>query len=911
MNCHRLEGKALCLILALAMLMPAIPASRGVPAEEAVLRVAIKPLASTNPLTADSESMRVLGLIYDTATKVSPETGERLPYIAVGSANVSTNTHNMTWADCAVGNFGYSPKGLWEDPGKPEITVFYDFGGVRWHDGVQMGIRDILFSFHAQAYTQDQWLGHPLADKAGLSGSNYTDTRWLFIRNVWESEDGTRAALKFTLQKPYFNVFDSYFSAFILPYHIWAGEASNQTMNNTMIWCDPGYNSSDQYSWKLYFATKFSNPNPVGSGPFMWAGASGDKITLRAWAEHFYKPGSRYYSYGSGIASEPKIDAITLKPYMSEEQAVMDLEVDRIDLVAWDMASAVSRFAGSEDVGMESLRSVTLTQLAFNMRRRSFGYDRDYGSTSFADIDYGKPLRKALAHCIDSAALNGIVNMAVPDPAKLSAFGTWKNLTAPVYAFDPSAAMSILNNTGYLPTNPELPAGEGNWWLNPDGTQIGSLPTGAVELLVLEPALDPAMYQAGLMLANQMRAVGINTELAQTDPATLAARLDQRDFDMCIVRRELAPGERARPETLYYELFHTDMALNGPNFCGYGNASFDRNLEQAMVATDHMAELKSVQDSESSVAYDVPMCPLYHECSTEFYRADNFDGFVDDGSGSLLNSLSMTRVMKQQKAMLRARFMGLSMTGLSNSTRTVTVKVTDLNGKAMQGADLVLGASAGFLLNLTGKTDEYGMFSTNYTAPYVALVEAYSNSMAVKISVKSANLAGYRPALPVEFTITIFPERMRTLFIEALADPDTITARDGSGNPGFTHLNIRVRDGANMPVDGAVLRMKPGDMNITLSVSEVRTDQGGSAIITVYAAEVAGVAECNITINATKGGFWNASQIVELTVLPYVPGADEPGMPLTETLALPAIIIIGMLALAGTIYRLRKGRRRN
>lgn len=49
-----------------------------------MLRVAIKPLASTNPLTADSESMRVLGLIYDTATKVSPETGERLPYIAVG-----------------------------------------------------------------------------------------------------------------------------------------------------------------------------------------------------------------------------------------------------------------------------------------------------------------------------------------------------------------------------------------------------------------------------------------------------------------------------------------------------------------------------------------------------------------------------------------------------------------------------------------------------------------------------------------------------------------------------------------------------------------------------------------------------------------------------------------------------------
>ncbi len=900
--------RPVCIILALALLVPAVPQAQAGAAAETVFRAAIKPLASTNPLTADAASMNVLGLIYDTATKINPETGERVPYIAVGTANVSANPYNVTWADCSVGNFGYRPKGLWEDPGKPEITVFYDFGGVKWHDGEQMTARDIMFSFHAQAHFQDGWMGHPLADKAGLLGSNYTDSRWLHIQKVWESQDMSRAALKFTLQKPLFGVFDSYFSAPILPYHIWGGEASNQTMNNTMIWSDPGYNSSDQYSWKLYFATKFTNPNPVGSGPFIWAGNAGGRITLGAWQGHFYRPGSRYYVYESGIASEPMIDRIVLSPYLSEEAAIMDLEADWIDYIAWDLPGALARFGGSEEVAYESLRSETIVQVAFNMRRRPFGYDRDYSSVTFTDIDYGKPLRKALAHCADTTGMNSMANLATSYPPAV--FGLWKNLTAPAYAFDPSAAMSILNNTGYVPTDRSQPPGEGNWWLNPDGTRIGSMPDGAVKLLVPDSVTDLTMYQAGSMLANQMNAIGIKTELVPMNATALAERLDSREFDMCIVSQAVISGERARPDTYYYRLFHTDMTLYGPNICGYSNSSLDMKLQSAMSATDPAAHLKYVQDSESSIAYDVPMYPLYQISATEFYRADNFDGFVDDGSGSLLNALSMTSIVKQEKAMLRARFLGLPLTGQSNSTHTFSVKITDLSGNAMQGADVVLSASTGYLLNLTGRTDAHGQFSTNFTAPYVPLVESYTNSESVTLTVTSATLAGYRPAVSVTFTITIFPERLRTLLIRAAADPDTVTARDHSGNAGFTYLNIMVRDAANMPVDGAVLRLSTRDGNVTLGAAEARTDSGGSASVTVYAADVESLADCNITINATKGGFRNATANVTLTVLPYVEEADAAGGSAAERLMLPAVIGLSALALLGVVRRMRKGRRR-
>jgi len=678
-------------------------------------------------------------------------------------------------------------------------------------------------------------------------------------------------------------------------------------MNNTLIWCDAGFNSSDQYSWKQYFAEKFTNPNPVGSGPFVWAGRSGGRITLKAWEGHFYRPGSTYYTYNSGACAEPGIGTLALTEYLSEDRAIWDLENDLLDLIAWDQPSAITRFAGSEDVSYQCLEPTYFAQMAFNLRRRSFGYDRDYSSTIFTDTDYGKPLRKALAHCVDAASMNSLANLATSNPPL--AFASWKNLSAPAYAYDPSAAMSILNNTGYRQSNPGSALGADNRWLNPDGTEIGSLPDGSIELLVPESSEDLIMYQAGEVLAGQMRAIGLRTELVQLNSTALAQRLESRDFDMCVVGHWITPAERKRPETFYYTMLHSDMAMYGPNFCGYGNSSLDTILAHAMAATDRARHMRYVQDCESTMDYDVPLYTIFRASATEFYRADNFEGFADGGSGTLLNALTLANLAKQEKAILRSRFIGVPITWQSNSTKPVLVKVTDQDGRAVQGADVTLACSAGTLLNLNGRTNVYGQFSTDFTAPYVPVTEEYTNTMTVRLSVTSAILVGYRPAIRADFAITVFPERLRTMSIRAFADPDTVTARDSFGNPGFTLVSVTVRDGANMPVDGALLRLRPGDGNITLSAEETRTDEGGQAEFRVYASDVAGIAECNITINATKGGFRNASQEVALTVLPYEPGDAESGATMLERLALPIIMAACSFAVAGTVHILRRRRR--
>lgn len=233
---------------------------------EVVLRVATpEPVRTLNPLNAgDTWSWLVLQWIYDGAVLRDVTTGEILPYIAVGSANQSNELTTVDWSDCTVGNFGFNPNGTWEDEGKPEATIFYDFTGVRWHDGTQMTIRDVLFTYHVIAQMPD-WSASvdSLKDKGGRVGTNYPNDHMLNIKQVWKSADGLRAALKFTLQEPFADFATNTLSVFLLPYHIWGTPEGGQ-ITDTKIWIDPGYWPPAPDVWSPDKATSFDNPDPVG-----------------------------------------------------------------------------------------------------------------------------------------------------------------------------------------------------------------------------------------------------------------------------------------------------------------------------------------------------------------------------------------------------------------------------------------------------------------------------------------------------------------------------------------------------------------------------------------------------------------------------------------------------------------------
>jgi ABC-type transport system substrate-binding protein len=154
---------------------------------ELILRVAMQDdIKGLNPIiVTDVWSWNVLGYLFDGPINVNPATDELIPYIAVGSANISGKAES--WDDCDIGNFGYTPEDTWGASSTiGEAIIFYDFENVLWHDNHQMDIRDIMFSFH-MAGQIPEWSSsmNPLKDLGGRAGSNYSEKSWLHFYKVW------------------------------------------------------------------------------------------------------------------------------------------------------------------------------------------------------------------------------------------------------------------------------------------------------------------------------------------------------------------------------------------------------------------------------------------------------------------------------------------------------------------------------------------------------------------------------------------------------------------------------------------------------------------------------------------------------------------------------------------------------
>jgi parallel beta-helix repeat protein len=623
------------------------------------LRVAMQDdIKSLNPLVAtDTWSHMILDRIYDTPMNTNPRTDEIIPYIAVGSANYSHKTQGWTWDDCSIGNFGFNPKDTWTGNTKiGEAVIFYDFTNVKWHDGHQMDIRDIMFSMHMAGQVPD-WSSsmNVLKDLGGKAGSNYSTDSWLHVYKVYESPDKLQAALKFELQEPYAGFFRDTLDVTLFPEHIWAYKTSGQNVNGARIWCDPGYDINSPDSWKVLPAYEYQNNPPIGSGIFRFdywnIGISSKMSTFR---DHFWRSDYKYTDYvldeyGNTMAVQPSIDSVTFKIYKTADAAVLALKSSNVDYISWSIPpSYVSELSQEDGISIQESPENGFFYLAYNMRKTSFGY-KD-GDPMMGDI--GKPFRRAVANCIDK---NWIVtrllqNYGIAGEGPVSSLSPWYNKTIPRYAFDPDHGKNILADAGYKVKKTDgtivvgdaakAAAGDGNWWINPDGTNIGSSAGGKIEILTPEANYDPIRAQAGLMIAYQLRAVGIYAECVAMDYGTIVDRIENRDFDMYILGWTIGSD----PTDYLWSFFHSCNSDLGQNYPGYQNTSFDSVIDAARRSGDEDERKNLVHKAQSSICYDLPYDVLYYRTNIEAYRSDRFTGWEVDSTGSIFNMNSLIRI---------------------------------------------------------------------------------------------------------------------------------------------------------------------------------------------------------------------------------------------------------------------------
>lgn len=167
-------------------------------------------------------------------------------------------------------------------------------------------------------------------------------------------------------------------------------------------------------------------------------------------------------------------------------------------------------------------------------------------------------------------------------------------------------------------------------------------------------------------------------------------------------------------------------------------------------------------------------------------------------------------------------------------------------------------------------------------------------------------MEGYREASDISSIITVFPERKRSLFVQVSTIQDVITDRDHSGNPGFTYLRILAMDRNNIPVGGAHITLYSNESGLIMSDTEFRTDADGYATIKLTVPDIDNETECHVLINATKGGFYNASQNASILVVPYVPEPVEAKASILHTIGMPLAIILLLVSGFGAAYYIRR-----
>jgi ABC-type transport system substrate-binding protein len=628
---------------------------------------------------------------------------------------------------------------------------------------------------------------------------------------------------------------------------------SGQNVDNARIWCDPGYNASSEDSWKVAPAQSFENNPPIGSGIMKFEFWNKGQISkISTFRNHFYGNDYAYKQYIEANfpqekVKQPTIDGISYKIYKTAEAAVMALKCDDIDYIAWSIPpSLLHELAREPGIALYNSPDPGFFYLAYNMRNPSFGYNQSKSFPYAPEDDLGKPLRRAMAHCIDRDRIitRLLLNLGIAGAGPVNPLSEWHNHSVPRYAFDPLLAKQILADAGYgvrIGNSSALvygqaaidASGPNNWWVNPNGTNIGSGVGGKVEILTPEINYDPIRYQAGLMFAQQFRDIGIHAESVAWDFGIIADRMVQRTFDMYMLGWRLGSD----PTDYLWAFYHSSNAAVDQNYAGYQNRSFDEIIDRARMTGDMEMRKQLVFDAQAAICYDLPNDILYYRTNILLARTDRFTGWIER-DGEIFHRASIVNLRGPYLYKLNAKFEHATSAVYSNSTTPLTVAVTGDGGSPIGGVVVKLNASIGKLTVEGGQTNAGGMLFTSFTAPYVPPTEDnIRNGTLAFIQISSATWydPDYAPAPPRFILVTVFPEEARFLAVKLRADPDVIEDEDAGGTPGFAYVYIEVADQAGDPVPGAIINLTSRNQGLSVSPGETAADAEGKARFTVTA----------------------------------------------------------------------------
>jgi len=886
----------------------------------------------------------VIFRVYDTVLQSHPTTKELVAYIIKG---VDADSDGIFQRD----EYGKFLKENVTAAGAPctvangcalQVTAFYDFNGIWFHDGVQADIWDLIFTYHLFGlnarfntdlrvimdpdFTSNRRMNMAIA---ALDSSNWQDS-------VPTGASGNlRASLTFTMNEPFALFYESTLAGTLLPEHIWEGNGGGRHADFGCLIYPPGdanqgkgIGLADPLPSGCASTYDYSNgaekwavtdADLVGTGPFKFVTWIGGQFAKVERYDNFYigdnplVAGQVFDPQLHSYIKAPTITGILFRIYRSTTLGVLALKQNEIDFYHWNIpAEFVPDLLNEPSVQVEANPEPGFFYMAYNMRRDPWGYDA-------AGTDVGYEYRQAVSHLVDKRGIvqNLLQNFGTIGHGVVSPANTfWSNPNLPKPSYDPVLADAILD-AAYGAWSPVtgLPCNGDNLNVNP----LACRPLrgrGTLQFAILTPQADydPVRAAAGQMIADAMRGVGINVISKPLAFGEIVAQLDARNFDQYILGWRIGGTD---PDYMF-SFWDSSNSAAGQNYPGYNNATFDTLIRASRAELDRNQRQTYIWEAQANLADSRPYEVLYYRTNIEGYRKDRFINWTVS-SGSIWNYYSLLGISRPSSKALSATPSLPS--AVSTQTGAVTISVFDQDRNPLAGANVSLEIKTPNGGNLTGNSmtgtmiygpsGANGQFPATYIPP-VLPVGAAPLTVLIGITVSHPDFD-----FPSTKTTQIIVFGPTAQFLAITVDLPT----GDIASPGGTLLmEVRVTDQNGDPVSGADVQITSGNTAVAtaLPASGITASDGRIATVTLTARGTVS-ANTAISVSATKALYFDGDANFQMAVVAITNGPcpaqqvrNSSGVCVPETVTTPgleAIVLIALVGALGAVAVVRSRRR--
>ena len=424
--------------------------------------------------------------------------------------------------------------------------------GVKWSDGQPLPAADVLYTLN---------LGKTCAacDLAGLWGTS----------GLAASVSGTSTTVSITFKTVNTTVFAPVVNnIYIVPEHIWSKQA------------DPG-------NW--------TNPDPVGSGPFT-------QVTNFTPQSYDIGPNPYYWQ-------KVNVSGLRFVNHTGNDSTLLDFKAGKIDWGGHFFAGIQNTLdkAGPQFHHYYSYKN-TPVELYINNQHYPYSIPA---------------LRQAMSMAINRSALANSAEYGYTIGSECTGIGslypTWvdptlKTKAAALCAYDPKGAKALLLKSGFTY--------KGSALIDPKGKPV------SFDVLTVNGWTD---WDAGAqIMASNFGDIGIDAGMRMVSFGTYSTALSSGNYDTVMSWADKA----ATPYTFYYDQMSSNVYKpNGTPFAAgrpierYKNAAIDPLFKTFSTTTDSATQHTAMNKIEAIWLNDLPSLPLFYADLWGEYSTANYTGY--------------------------------------------------------------------------------------------------------------------------------------------------------------------------------------------------------------------------------------------------------------------------------------------